>query len=100
MARALGFIETMEQDLLTARRKALWRPFMRAIRQYRLIEPGDRIAVCVSGGKDSMLLSVLTRMLQRQSEAPFEAVFLIMDPGYSPEHRRQIEDNARPYGRR
>ena len=98
MARKLGFVEAMERDILTARRKALWRPFMRAIRQYQLIQPGDRIAVCISGGKDSMLLAVLMRMLQRHSEAPFEAVNLIMDPGYAPEHRKQIDENVRRLG--
>ena len=98
MARSLGFIEGMEQDILTRRRKALWRPFCRAVREYRLIEPGDRVAVCVSGGKDSMLLAVLMRLLQRHSETPFEAVFLAMDPGYSAENRRQVEANARRLG--
>ena len=98
MAREMGFVETMERDILTARRKALWRPFVRGIREYQLIAPGDRIAVCVSGGKDSMLLAVLMRMLQRTYEIPFEVVNLVMDPGYAPEHRRQIEDNARRLG--
>ena len=85
----------MDQRLLTDFRKPIWRPFMRAIRQYRLIQPGDRIAVCVSGGKDSMLLAKLMQLLQRHSEVPFEAVNLIMDPGYSPENRRQVEENAK-----
>ena len=98
MARDMGFVEAMERDILTARRKALWRPFVRGIREYQLIRPGDRIAVCVSGGKDSMLLAVLMRMLQRTYEVPFEVVNLVMDPGYAPEHRRQIEDNARRLG--
>ena len=98
MARELNDIQRMEQCLLTEMRKTLWRPFMRAIRQYRLIEPGDRIAVCVSGGKDSMLLAKLTQLLQRHSEVPFEAVYLVMDPGYSPPNRRQVEENARRLG--
>jgi len=98
MARAMTPVEAMERDLLTARRKALWRPFVRGIREYRLIAPGDRIAVCVSGGKDSMLLAVMTRLLRRHFEIPFEAAYLIMDPGYRPEHRRQIEANARRLG--
>lgn len=85
----------MEQRLLTDFRKPIWRPFMRAIRQYQLIQPGDRIAVCVSGGKDSMLLAKLMQLLQKHSEVPFEAVNLIMDPGYSPANRRQVEENAR-----
>ena len=95
MARSLNSAQAMAQDILTHRRKALWRPFVRGIRQYRLIEPGDRIAVCVSGGKDSMLLAVLMGMLQSHFEAPFEVVNLVMDPGYLPEHRRRIEENAR-----
>ena len=95
MTRELSEAQRMEQELLTVRRKALWRPFMQAVRRYALIRSGDRIAVCISGGKDSMLLALLMRILQRHSEVPFEAVYLIMDPGYSPENRRRIEDNAR-----
>ena len=95
MTRELSPIQRMEQHLLTDLRKPIWRPFMRAIRDYRLLSPGDRIAVCISGGKDSMLLAVLMRLLQRHSETPFEAVYLIMDPGYSPENRRRVEENAR-----
>ena len=95
MARTLTDAQRMDQRLLTDFRKPIWRPFMRAIRQYRLIQPGDRIAVCVSGGKDSMLLAKLMQLLQRHSEVPFEAVNLIMDPGYSPENRRQVEENAK-----
>ena len=94
MAREFGFAERVERALLTDFREPIWRPFMRAVREYRLIAPGDRIAVCVSGGKDSMLLAVLMRLLQRHSEAPFEAVCLVMDPGYRPEIRRQVEQTA------
>ena len=95
MPRELSPVQRMEQRLLTDLRKPIWRPFMRALRDYRLLSPGDRIAVCISGGKDSMLLAVLMRLLQRHSETPFEAVYLIMDPGYSPENRRRVEENAR-----
>ena len=98
MARELNDIEAMERDLLTGRRKAIWRPFVNAVRQYGLIRPGDRVAVCVSGGKDSLLLAVLMRMLQRHSEAPFEATWLVMDPGYLPEHRQTVEDTAARLG--
>ena len=95
MPRALTDLQRMEQRLLTDFRKPIWRPFMRAVRRYELIQAGDKIAVCVSGGKDSMLLAKLMQMLQRHSEVPFEAITLIMDPGYSPENRRRVEDNAR-----
>ena len=98
MKRTLTEPQQMAQDILTARRKALWRPFMRAIRRYELISPGDRIAVCISGGKDSMLLAVMMMALQAHGEVPFEAVYLVMDPGYSLENRRRIEENARRLG--
>ena len=98
MARTLSDAQRMEQRLLTEFRKPLWRPFMRAIRRYRLLDSGDRIAVCVSGGKDSMLLAKLMQLLQRHSEVPFQVVNLIMDPGYSPENRRRVEENARRLG--
>lgn len=88
-------VSAVERDLLTGRRAALWRPFMRAVRGYGLIAPGDKIAVCVSGGKDSLLLAVMLRLLQRHYEIPFEAVCLAMDPGYSPGVRAQTEENLR-----
>ena len=64
------------------------------MKRYELIAPGDRIAVCISGGKDSMLLAKLMQELQRHTEQPFELVFLVMDPGYNPENRALIEANA------
>jgi tRNA(Ile)-lysidine synthase TilS/MesJ len=66
-----------------------------AVKKYRLIEAGDRIAVCISGGKDSMLLAKLMQELKRHSEVPFELVFLVMDPGYNPKNRQKIEENAK-----
>ena len=98
MAREFNYVQQMEQRLLTDLRKPIWRPFMRAIRDYALIQPWDKIAVCVSGGKDSMLLAKLMQLLARHSETPFEAVNLIMDPGYSADNRRQVEANARRLG--
>lgn len=80
---------------LTGRyRKTIWRPFMSAVKEYRLVSEGDRIAVCVSGGKDSMLLAKLMQELQRHSKVHFETVFLVMDPGYNEINRRKIEQNA------
>jgi len=74
--------------------KSIWNPFTGAVKRYALIQPGDRIAACVSGGKDSFLTAKLLQMLQRHSDFPFELAFLCMDPGYSPENRRSITDNA------
>ncbi|MBR1821598.1 MAG: tRNA 2-thiocytidine biosynthesis protein TtcA [Clostridia bacterium] len=95
MSRELSYCQRLEQSLLTDFRKPIWRPFMKAIRRYELIKPGDRIAVCISGGKDSMLMAKLMQMLQRHTEVPFEVVFLIMDPGYNEINRRKVESNAR-----
>lgn len=75
-------------------RKEIWNPFIGAIRQYQLLNPGDRIAVCVSGGKDSMLLAKCMQLLQRYSDFPFEVVNLAMDPGYNEANRRHIAENA------
>lgn len=94
MPRELSFVDELERELLTVRRKALWRPFVNAVRDYKLIGPGDAVAVCVSGGKDSLLLAALMRMLQRHSETPFQIKTLVMDPGYLPEHRRTVEATA------
>ena len=89
---------TVEECLRTGFRDSILRPFRDAVDRYRLIEPGDRIAVCVSGGKDSMLLAKLMQMLQMSGEIGFEPVYLVMDPGYSRENRRRIEENARRLG--
>ena len=98
MTRAMTESQAMERWLLTEGRKTLWRPFMQGVRRYGLLRPGDRVAVCVSGGKDSMLLAVLMDVLRRRGEIPFEAVNLAMDPGYSPENRRRLEDNLARLG--
>ena len=87
--------QEVEHSLITKFRKDIWRPFMKAIRDYDLVQENDHIAVCISGGKDSMLLAKLMQMLQRISEVKFDLVFLCMDPGYNAENRKQIETNAK-----
>ncbi len=82
------------RDLTGRYHKILWNPFAKAIRDYELIQPGDRIAVCVSGGKDSMLLAKLMQVQQKYGKIPFELRFLSMDPGYLPENRQCLEENA------
>ena len=94
MARELQTHQLAERSLIKKYRKELWNPFIAAIKRYELIQPGDRIAVCISGGKDSWLLAMLMKHLQPFSEVPFELEFICMDPGYSPENRRRIEENA------
>lgn len=88
--------QAIERSIITTYRKSIWNPFIGGLKNYRMIEAGDRIAVCISGGKDSMLLAKCLQELQRHgSEVPFTLEYLVMDPGYRPENRRQIEDNAR-----
>lgn len=94
MARTLDRCQLIERSIQKKYRKELWTPFVTAVKRYRLIQPGDRIAVCISGGKDSMLLAKLMQQLKRVTEIPFEVEYLVMDPGYMPENRRRIEENA------
>ena len=94
MAKQLERYQEIERSIITTYRKTIWSPFVLAVKKYRLIEAGDKIAVCISGGKDSMLLAKLMQELYRHSEVPFELVFLVMDPGYNAENRKKIEDNA------
>ena len=94
MSRELTPQETAERSLIKTYRKSIWNPFIAAVKRYELIEPGDRIAVCISGGKDSVALAKLMQELQRHTAQPFELVFMVMDPGYNPANRKLIEDNA------
>ena len=74
--------------------KEIWSPFAKALKNYELIDKGDKIAVCISGGKDSMLMAHLFSRLHSFSEIPFEVEYIVMDPGYSEANRRKIEENA------
>ena len=94
MKRELEPYQLIERSIIKKYRKTLWNPFVAAVKRYELIESGDKIAVCISGGKDSMLMAKLLQQLQRYSEIPFELVFLVMDPGYNEINRKKIECNA------
>ena len=94
MSKQLTPCQMVERSIIKKFRKTIWNPFILAVKRYELIQQGDRIAVCISGGKDSMLLAKLMQQLQRHSEVPFELVFLVMDPGYNPVNRQKIESNA------
>lgn len=95
MAKQLTENQKIERSIITTYRKTIWSPFVLAVKKYELIEAGDKIAVCISGGKDSMLLAKLMQELRRHSEVPFELAFLVMDPGYNEVNRRKIEENAK-----
>ena len=96
--RDLSPCETAERSLIKTYRKTLWNPFIAAVKRYELVSPGDHIAVCISGGKDSMVLAKLMQELQRHTDRPFSLTFLAMDPGYSPANRQLLEANAAALG--
>ena len=93
--KELSFAEEVEQSLRKKFRKNIWCKFTKAINEYELVKPGDRIAVCISGGKDSMLMAKCFQELKLHNKFDFEVKFVVMDPGYSPENRKVIEDNAK-----
>ncbi len=85
----------IEKSIIKKYRKEIWKRFVNGVNDYNLIQDGDKIAVCISGGKDSMLLAKCMQELQRHWQVKFELVFLVMDPGYNPYNRKVIEDNAK-----
>ena len=88
----------VELSLRKKFKKNIWSKFAKAITTYELVKPGDRIAVCISGGKDSMLMAKCFQELKLHNKFEFEVKFLVMDPGYSPENRKVIEENAKSLG--
>ena len=95
MPRQFTPCQQVEQTIVRRYHEELWSPFCKAIKRYQLIRPGDKIAVCISGGKDSMLMAKLMQELHKHTRVPFDLIFLCMDPGYSPINREKIESNAR-----
>jgi len=87
-----------EHSIRTTYRKELWTPFIKAIKDYRLISDGDKIAVCISGGKDSMLMAKLFQELSSYGRRNFEVVYLVMNPGYNPLNYQAVVENARLLG--
>ena len=85
----------IERSIIKKYRKSIWVNFIAAVQEYELIQENDKIAVCISGGKDSMLLAKCMQQLQKHSNVPFSLVFLVMDPGYNSENRKLIEENVK-----
>ena len=71
----------IERSILKEFRRSIWSPFVKGVKEYKLLKENDKVAVCISGGKDSMLLAKLMQMLNRISDFPFDVVYLVMDPG-------------------
>lgn len=95
MSRELEPYQQVERSIIKKYRKTLWNPFIAAIKRYELIQAGDKIAVCISGGKDSMLMAKLMQQLHCHSEIPFDLEFLVMDPGYNEINLQKIKNNAK-----
>ncbi len=89
------FCKNVEQSIRKKFRKTIWSKFTKAINEYELVKEGDKIAVCISGGKDSMLMAKLFQELKMHNKFDFDVKFLVMDPGFSPENRKIIEENAK-----
>lgn len=92
---AEDYCKEVEKSIRKKFRKTIWCRFVKAVKDYELVKPGDRIAVCISGGKDSMLMAKLFQELLLHHKFDFTVKFLVMDPGYSPANRQVIEENAR-----
>jgi len=84
----------IERSIIKQFRGGIWRPFVKALKEYEMIQPGDNIAVCISGGKDSMLLAKCMQEILRHGKMDFGLNFIVMDPGYHLDNRRMIEENA------
>lgn len=93
--RKLEKFQEVQRSIIKKYRKTIWSSFVASVQEYELINAGDKIAVCISGGKDSVLMACCLRQLQMYSEVPFELVYLVMDPGYNPENRALIEENVK-----
>lgn len=84
----------IELSLVKKFRLGIWSKFLKGVKDYQLIHEGDKIAVCISGGKDSMMMAMCMKRLQRYSKVPFDVEYIVMDPGYNAENRQKIIDNA------
>ena len=94
MAKELSRCGEIEHTIQTTYRRKIWTPFVKAIKDFNLIKKDDKIAVCISGGKDSMLMAKLFQMFQKISNVPFEIVYLVMNPGYNDVNLNRIVENA------
>ncbi len=95
MTKELSRCGEIEHTIQTTYRRKIWTPFVKAIKDFNLIKKDDKIAVCISGGKDSMLLAKLFQMFQKISNVPFELVYLVMNPGYNDVNLNRIVENAK-----
>ncbi|MBP5551272.1 MAG: ATPase [Bacilli bacterium] len=96
--RELTWQEEIERSIITTYRSKLWTPFIDAIKEYELLKPGDVVCVCISGGKDSMLMAKLFQELKRHSDFNFEVKYLVMNPGYNEANLKHVKNNLEILG--
>ena len=84
----------IERSIIKKYRKEIWSRFVKAVKEYKLIKDGDKVMVCISGGKDSFLLAKCIQELERHSQIKFNVEYVVMDPGYNEFNRNKIEENA------
>ena len=87
-------LREIEKSIIKKYRKYTWSKFIKAIKDYKLVEEGDKIAVAISGGKDSLLMAKMFQELQKHGQVKFDLVFLAMDPGYHKNIRQLLEENC------
>lgn len=87
--------QEIERSLITKYRKNIWAKFVKSVQEFQMIEENDKIAVCISGGKDSFVLAKCMQEIQKHGKVPFELEFIVMDPGYTEKNRKKIEENAK-----
>ena len=90
--------QEIERSIITKFRKTIWRQFIKAVRDYEMIKENDKIAVCISGGKDSMLLAKCLEELQKHGNVKFDLVYIVMNPGYNEVNNQKIMENAKELG--
>lgn len=90
--------QEIERSIITKYRKSIWRPFTKAVKDYELIQENDKIAVCISGGKDSWLLAKCLEELKKHGKVNFDLVYLVMNPGYNEKNQQRILENAKLFG--
>lgn len=95
MAKQLSRCGEIEHTIQTTYRRKIWTPFVKAVKDFNLVQKDDKIAVCISGGKDSMLMAKLFQLFQKISNVPFEIVYLVMNPGYNDANLNKIIENAK-----
>ena len=93
-----GIQQDIERSIITKYRKSIWRPFTKAVKDYELIQENDKIAVCISGGKDSWLLAKCLEELKKHGKVKFDLVYLVMNPGYNDKNQQKILENAKIFG--